>query len=266
MYRVITSEITGRTYEISVALPRGYDESADTYPVLYTTDANGSFGTIVEATRILRIPDEVPELINVGVGYPLGRFWNVMSPRSTDLTPTSDSEWEKEEALKWPQLPAPEGSGGAPEFLRFVKEELVPIIDRDYRTDTNDRALVGHSFGGLFATYALLQGDGTFNKYLISSPSYWWDDRSTFKHEETFSQSGNESPARIFFSVGLQEEAPRDETMAPYQMVTNLREFMGVLETRTYPWTYHAEFFADENHNSVFFAAASRGLRYLYKD
>ena len=60
MYRVITSEITGRTYEISVALPRGYDGSTETYPVLYTTDANGSFGTIVEATRILRISDEVP--------------------------------------------------------------------------------------------------------------------------------------------------------------------------------------------------------------
>ena len=127
MYRVITSEITGRTYEISVALPRGYGESTETYPVLYTTDANGSFGTVVEATRILRLPDEVPELINVGVGYPRGRFWNALSPRAKDLTPTSDSEWEKEAAIRRPEFPTPEGSGGAPGFLRFVKEELIPV-------------------------------------------------------------------------------------------------------------------------------------------
>ena len=68
------SEITGRTYEISVALPRDYAGSESTYPVLYAVDANGQFGTVVEASRNLSRSGEIPDLIVVGVGYPVGRF------------------------------------------------------------------------------------------------------------------------------------------------------------------------------------------------
>ena len=53
--RVVTSAISGRMYQISVALPFGYADSTKAYPVLYAVDANGQFGTVVETVRLLRL-------------------------------------------------------------------------------------------------------------------------------------------------------------------------------------------------------------------
>ena len=54
---VMTSKVTERDYQISIALPRGYGESTERYPVLYAVDANGQFGTVVESARLMQ-PDE----------------------------------------------------------------------------------------------------------------------------------------------------------------------------------------------------------------
>ena len=265
--RVMKSSVTGRTYQVTVALPRGYGESGETYPVLYAVDANGQFGSVVEAARTMRFEDLIPELIIVGIGYPVGRPWNASSPRAVDLTPTQDRPWEEHERVAYPQFPAPEGSGGAPGFFRFLTEELIPTIEAEYRTEHDDRALYGHSFGGLFGTYALLHGNGIFRKFIIGSPSYWWDHRVTFELEEAYAATHDALPARVFFSVGMLEEVEGDEELAPYKMVSNLRDFEAVLEGRGYrdlEWT--SVYFPEETHTSVIPATISRGLRYLYGD
>jgi len=53
--RVMTSSKTGRPYQVSVALPRGYEASSASYPVLYALDANGEFGIVVETARLLQL-------------------------------------------------------------------------------------------------------------------------------------------------------------------------------------------------------------------
>ena len=124
--RTVTSRITGQTYEISVALPRGYETSEYRYPVLYAVDANGEFGTVVEAARLLSSDQLVPELLIVGIGYPVGQFIDASAPRAVDLTPTADRDWERIHAAALPDRPAPEGSGGAAGFLRFLRQERIP--------------------------------------------------------------------------------------------------------------------------------------------
>lgn len=265
--RVMRSSVTGRTYQVTVALPRGYGESGTTYPVLYAVDANGQFGSVVEAARAMRFEDLIPELIIVGIGYPVGRPWNASSPRAVDLTPTRDQPWEEYERVTYPQFPAPEGSGGGPGFLRFFTEELIPAIEAEYRTEQDDRALYGHSFGGLFATYALLHGNSIFRKFIIGSPSYWWNHRVTFDMEEAYAATHDALPARVFFSVGMLEEPEGDEELAPYRMVSNLRDFEAVLAQRGYrglEWT--SVYFPEETHTSVIPTTISRGLRYIYGD
>ena len=81
--RVVTSTTTGRTYQISVALPRDYAESTGTYPVVYAVDANGEFGIVVESARLMRIDELVPPLIVVGVGYPVGSLTHTSSAPRT---------------------------------------------------------------------------------------------------------------------------------------------------------------------------------------
>ena len=88
--RVITSVLTARDYQVTVALPRGYNDSDDLYPVLYAVDANGQLGIVVETARLMRFDELLPELIIIGIGYPVGRMWDAQSPRLMDLTPTSD--------------------------------------------------------------------------------------------------------------------------------------------------------------------------------
>ena len=95
--RVVTSAISGREYQISVALPLGYSDSLDRYPVLYALDANGQFGTVAETARYLGVTEwaQIPELLVVGIGYPTGgRFIHSRGHRSYDLSPTNDTKWQ----------------------------------------------------------------------------------------------------------------------------------------------------------------------------
>ena len=150
---------------VSIALPLGYADSTKTYPVLYALDANGQFGTVVEAARMLRIGGgQIPQLVIVGIGYPYGGRQIYAGPhRIIDFFPTLEFEWIEEVKQGWPgPIPIYE-SGGAPEFLRFLREELFPLVEAEYRADPSDRAIYGHSGGGWFGLHALLDGDGAFH-------------------------------------------------------------------------------------------------------
>ena len=261
---LITSEITGRTYEISVAFPRGYDVADTLYPVLYTVDANGQFGIVVETARALAWEGN-PEPLVVGIGYPVGRGWNALSPRAVDLTPTADQETVDRFREEYPEFPAMEGSGGAPGFLRFLLEELIPRIEHDYKASSDGRAVYGHSFGGLFAIYAMLEGGGAFHRIIAGSPSLWWDHRVVLDLEEQYTATHDALGARVFVSVGELEEPEGDEDLAEYAMVANAREFHGLLQTRQYEGlSLQFHIFEDETHVSVIPATISRGLRFVY--
>lgn len=54
---------------------------------------------------------------------------------------------------------------------------LIPFVDRTWRTMPTDRALLGHSYGGLFAIYALEQRPALFQRTVAASPSLEWDGR-----------------------------------------------------------------------------------------
>jgi predicted alpha/beta superfamily hydrolase len=250
--RDLTSEITGRTYQISVALPKSYATSDDTYPVLYAVDANAEFGTVVEAARLLQKDwkmNTVPELIIVGIGYPMDQFTLFSKLRDIDLTPTEN-----------PGL-LPDGSGGAPGFLNFIRRELIPLVEAEFRTNPTDRALYGHSLGGLFALYALLEGGGTFQRVIAASPSIGWDDRVIFRMESAHAENHDSLPAQLFLSSGfLEDDEENGET------VSHVKELVEILESRDYSGLQiKTAYFEDETHMSVIPAAISRGLRTIYE-
>src|ERR1700730_10304897 len=86
--------------------------------------------------------------------------------RVRDFTPTKTSEAAN--------------SGGAAAFLDFLEYELIPFVDRTYRTIPSDRGLLGHSHGGLFAIYALEQQPALFQRIVAASPALSWDNRLLF--------------------------------------------------------------------------------------
>jgi predicted alpha/beta superfamily hydrolase len=86
-------------------------------------------------------------------------------------------------------------------FIRFVEEELIPMITSTYRIDST-RTLIGQSLGGLLATEILVKKPEMFDNYIIVSPSLWWDDISLLEIEPQ-PYSGQKS---IYIAVGKEGE------------------------------------------------------------
>lgn len=266
---VATSAITKRPYQITVALPDGYAAGNKPYPVLYAVDANEELGTVVEAARNLSLSGEVPPLVVVGIGYPVGGgFRKTAGLRTVDLTPTADPSWVERTSTALAGWNVPKdtwGSGGGPAFLRFVREELIPSIEAKYAVSHDDRAFFGHSFGGLFGAQAMLDGTGTFKRFILGSPTLSWDHRVTFATEETYAANHHALPARVFLAVGALEEDPSDPNSMKEAQVTNLREFSRVLARRNYEGLdLREQVFDKENHVSVFPTTVNTGLRFIY--
>jgi predicted alpha/beta superfamily hydrolase len=129
---------------------------------LVVADGNGLFGLAVDAVRLMQIPGLLPSLAVVGVGHPgAATVADTVGIRERDLTPTA-----------WPAFP---GSGGAAAFLRFVREPVLDRLGDRFPGCLATMVFFGHSLGGLFGTWALLQQPPPFTHYVLSSPSLYWD-------------------------------------------------------------------------------------------
>ena len=241
----VTSRATGIEYRIDVALPPGYATSGQRYPVFYMLDGNLEFALAVQTHRMVAIDGSVPELIIVGIGYPEDDP-AVYTPayaanRTRDYTPTVLSD--------------DPGGGQAPAFMAFVKDQLVPTIDSLYRTDPTDRALGGHSLGGLFTTYVLLHEPTIFRRYWIASPSLWWDRQVAFTYLTSAGARTVRPAGRAFLSVGALESDV---------MVLPMQRMAAALTSRFPDLKVESQVYPNERHGSVVSGAMSRAFRVLY--
>jgi predicted alpha/beta superfamily hydrolase len=266
--RSLASAVVDQGYRISIALPFDYQTTADRYPVLYLPDANAFFGSVVETVRMLQIFRKMPQLVIVGIGYPVNDFRGTQGLRVRDLTPTKDDAW-LEAIVKSPGSDfAAAGTGSADHFLTFIRQELKPFIAANYRINPDDSTIFGYSFGGLFALYTLLHDPDTFQRYMICSPSIWWNPETVFAFEEKFASEHTDLPAKVFLSAGTIEETmtvPVREEQAKF--VTHMQKMAAKLQNRSYSGlklTQHV--FEGESHASGPPAALSWGLRVVYSD
>jgi uncharacterized protein len=242
----LSSKQTGADYELFVALPLDYATSRKSYPVVYMLDADYSFALTRNVVQHFVEREDLPPVILVAIGYP-GAATNretYKKNRTRDYTPAYapsggyGTEYQKV-------------SGGGPKFRAFIASELIPLIERKFRT-TGDRTIIGHSYGGLFATYVLLTEPALFKRYIIVSPSLWYANRIALTMEETAAQSGIRPEARVFFGVGSLESSV---------MSDDLTEMYRRLRSRNNPRLQMTlRIFDAERHNSVFPAAVTRGL------
>jgi predicted alpha/beta superfamily hydrolase len=193
----------------------------------------------------------------VGIGYPLGLYWNAIPARLKDLTPTSDPDFVRELSSAVGVPPESSGSGEAAAFLQFLAKEMMPAVETRYRIDDRRRALYGHSLGGLFAVYVLFHQPELFDRYLISSPALYWDHDVTWKFEQDFAEGHKDLQAHVFLTGGTLDEL--HTAMA--------RKLDDVFRSRKYRGlVWHTEIFTGETHSSVGPVSLSRGIRWLYGD
>ncbi len=230
--RTIKSRNVNQEYRISVALPYSYlSKPRKRYPTIYLIDANWYFGMVTELTRIMPICGRFPETIVVGIGYPVGEplddaFKQINALRSRDLTPIVDRK-EEEKDEKWLKVDRVR-TGGAGRFLQFIKTELIPFIEADFRASSTDRILAGHSYGGLFVFYALFHQPKLFKGYVAGSPSLRFGDKVTFKYESQFAKTHKTLTAKLYLGAGELEEG------AESHMVSNMIQFAARVESRKY--------------------------------
>lgn len=127
------SKVLNEELYIDVALPTGYESSDAKYPVLYLLDGTDNLGHVIGSTEVLTRTGSIPPSIIVGINN---------TNRIRDFTPSSVDD-----------VPY---SGGGPKFLKFISSELIPYIESHYRTHPY-RVLEGHSLGGLFTAYTLME-------------------------------------------------------------------------------------------------------------
>jgi hypothetical protein len=252
------SRFTGHDYHVYVSLPASYHQSDQRYPVLYVPDFDEGFLDIRSASwfmslgKFVGMGDVLEEFILVGVPLKSDGVLDWLRKRAFDLTPTEVEAWNASFAK---QIGGSVHSGGASMFLRTLKEELIPFIESKYRV-TSDRGLAGDSLGGLFAAYVLLNDGNTFSRYLMGSPTLWWDNGTILKTEAALAKSGKTLHGRVFLSVGADEG---ETGVGPFKNLTT------ALTSRAYPnLQLETRIFEGENHVSVVGATLSRGLRFLY--
>jgi len=186
--RKITSKIVaGQEYELQIMLPSGFKTSNKKYPVIYLMDSQWDFPLLKCLYGEHYFDGFVPELIVVGITWG-GVNPNPDSLRARDYTPTTEA-----------RLPQ---SSGADKFLSFMKDELFPFIEANYKGDNKNRTLMGCSLGGLFTLYALFTHTDMFNGYAAASPAVGWDKEVLYKYEKEFAEKRSANPLRVYMTVG----------------------------------------------------------------
>ena len=148
-YENLASEILEEDITYVVHLPEGYEKTNKKYPVVYVLNAHMMSTIACASATVDRLGFElIPEMILIGISN-TGRARNY-----------------------FPQRPGGK-PGEADTFLRFLSQELLPFIDKNYRT-LDFRILSGQSNTGLFAVYAYLSTPSLFQACIAASPSFGW--------------------------------------------------------------------------------------------
>jgi len=231
------SDLLKEMRPLEIVLPANYATSPNMkFDALYVTDGEWNTRIVSDIRQFLNI-QFIPENIIVSIPnvYP-----NHMNQRGRDFTPTHTDGMPE--------------SGGAEKFLAFIKTELLPYINKKYRTN-GANTLYGSSLGGIFAMYAFCKEPQLFQSYLMADPAWWWDNNYI----------------RGLVKENLDKLVPMDKTVlitgregAPYK-------YMGIAAVDTILAAARAKgahwktmLYNDETHNAMIFRTIYDGLKYTY--
>jgi predicted alpha/beta superfamily hydrolase len=187
----VRSSVLSERRDVIVSLPASYQgATARRYPVLYVLDGASQTGHTAESARLMARIGVMPEIIVVGVP-------SSGEDRARDYTPPyMRADAERKDAPM----------GEADRFLRFMEKELIPHIERRYRT-TSQRMLAGNSRGGLFVMYSLLERPDLFSARFAFSPALWRDDDRMITELARSLRERSVTPEFLYLSLGDGENA-----------------------------------------------------------
>lgn len=245
-----TNLTTNQEYELHIRLPSDYQQSDKSYPLVVYLDAYWHTPLVNSVIGGLVYDGKMPDVIAVGIGYP-GANANYEKLRENDFIPAAD----------------PQANSGAKAFLNFIEQQLIPYVEEEFRVDDERRALVGNSYGGLFALYTMLHKPQLFQMHLAATPAWYVNDRRLLMEESRYYRNGGSTfvestesrlDTRCYMAVGGAETIPH---------VLESKILAEVLSTRNYPgFHYKFDIIEGEAHGGVTPSAYNRGFRHMFNN
>ncbi len=233
---------------LNIYLPEGYNPK-DTiqYPVIYLLDgsADEDFIHIVGLVQFYNFEwiNQVPKSIVVGIAS---------VDRERDFTFPTTIEEQKTRFAR---------SGHSDKFISFIEKELQQLIETKYKGN-KDKTLIGQSLGGLLATEILLKKPTLFNKYIIVSPSLWWDNGSLLNQHSNILDANFNQQTTIYIGVGKEGLTP---TTIPRVMEVDANLLAEKIKgTKTNNIKVFFDYLPQENHATIMHQAVSNGFKILY--
>lgn len=258
--RTLHAVSNDRAYRVSTWIPP-QEAPPGGFPSIWVLDANGLFGTFVEAIRRSTVRPQATGIASaavIGIAHDGDALFDGPG-RQCDYTPGPPAFDE----------PSATGThGGADAFLSFLADELAPVLHGEHALDPARRILFGHSLAGYLALHALATRPASFRTFAAISPSIWWDEARLRQHLAR-TKGGD---ADVFIGVGEREgessvrdpaaDAQAIRRRSERRMIANAQSFADTL--RSFPGERRVAFhvFPDEDHASVLMIAIQRVLRF----
>lgn len=229
----IASKFVNENRVINIWTPPNYKESTDSFPVLYMPDGGikEDFPHIANTLEKLLSENKIPPFILVGIEN---------TERGRDLTGFSEAEYDKQ------FCPV---TDGAKDFRAFISEELMPEINKKYRT-TSRKGIIGESLAGLFVMETFFTKPKTFDFYIAMDPSLWWNDHYLTKNADSLLSKFPDQKLKLWFAGSSAE----DISVYTKKVEQTLKES----SPQKLTWKYSDE--PNEKHNTIFRATKEKAL------
>lgn len=244
----INSKILSEKRILNIYLPEGYNQK-DTlkYPVTYLLDGSvdEDFIHVVGLFQFNNFSwiNRVPKSIVVGIA-------NI--DRKRDFTYQTSIEEDKKRYVT---------SGKSEKFISFIATELQPFIEKKYKTN-NSKTIIGQSLGGLLATEVLLKKPMLFDKYIIISPSLWWNNGSLLNEKSEIYEEKYTPKIDVYIGVGKEGLAPSE---IPHVMEVDANLLFEKLKsTKSKNVKVNFDYLPEEDHATITHQAIFNAMRILY--
>ena len=232
----ISSTVLKETRVINVYSPLGFAADTPALPVMYMPDGGVAedFMHVAGLVQVLTGNGSMRPFLLVGIEN---------TERRRDMTgPTTNDEDRK-------IAPRVGGSAG---FREFIRTELMPAVQKRYRT-TDETALVGESLAGLFTVDTFLRAPEMFDTYIAIDPSLWWNNTGLIAEGPALLRSSSAVRRRLFVATSSEPTIAADA-----------RRFVELVRASGGAAQVELKEFPTEQHSTIYHPAALTAFRVLF--
>ena len=243
----IESEELNQTREVMVYTPFGYDDEYKFYNVIYVFDAQnrGLFDYVTSLSSLNQEHSIIVGIKATTIYEEVDGKKTWVYARNSDLLPKGTKRLGGRE-------------GNLDGFLAYVKNEVIPYVESNYRT-LPERMAIGHSLSASFVVYALTQRPDMFDNYVAVSPNLKYDDEFLLNKLKTLEPENFSATKHLYMSHA-------DE--ATWGWEASNQEAYALLRDRLQSENFQVkiEEYPDKGHMTSYIPAVSSALNNFFEE